>query len=108
MVWQTNQTFSRKLSIIFLTIKQVLTGVPHGSINVPLLFNIFINDIIEACYKFACTLLVYADDTTLHSTLGSFGNNTDEIKNSIKIKIYAILHALSNNMSNKTNVYSSY
>ena len=63
--------------------KQVLTGVPQGSIIGPLLFNIFINDIVKACNKFTFILHVYADDTTLNSTLDCFGKNTDEIENSI-------------------------
>ena len=61
--------------------KQVLTGVPQGSIIGLLLFNIFINDIVNACDKFVSIL--YADDTTLNSTLYCFGKNTDEIENSI-------------------------
>ena len=44
-------------------------------------FNIFINDIIKACSKFA--FILYADDTTLNSTLDSFGNDAEEIQNSI-------------------------
>ena len=63
------------------TMKQVLTGVPQGSIIGPLLFNIFINDIVKACDKFA--FIPYADDTTLNSTLDCFGKNTDEIENSV-------------------------
>ena len=61
--------------------RQVSTGVPQGSIVGPLLFNIFINNIIKACSKFA--FILYADDTTLNSTLDSFGNDTEEIQNSI-------------------------
>ena len=60
--------------------KQVLTGVPQGSIG-PLLFNIFINEIVKACDKFA--FILCADDTALNSTLDCFGKNTDEIENSI-------------------------
>ena len=55
------------------TMKQVLTGVPQGSIIGPLLFKIFINDIVKACDKFAC--IPYADNTTLNSTLDCFGKS---------------------------------
>ena len=68
--------------------KQVLTGVPQGSIIGPLLFNIFINDIIKTCNKFAFVL--YADDTTLNSTLDCFGKNTDEIENSITYELQKV------------------
>ena len=64
------------------TMRLVSTGVPQGSIVGPLLFDIFfLNDIIKACSKFA--FILYADDTTLNSTLDSFGNDTEEIQNSI-------------------------
>ena len=61
--------------------KQVSTGVPQGSIVGPLLFNICINDIAKASSKFA--FILYADDTTLNSTLALFENDTNEIQNSI-------------------------
>ena len=63
------------------TMKQVSTGVPQGSIVGPLLFNICINDIVKASSKFA--FILYADDTTLNSTLDLFGNDTEEIQNSV-------------------------
>ena len=85
--------------------KQVLTGVPQGSIIGLLLFNILINHIVKACDKF--DFILYADDTTLNSTLDCFGKNTDEIKTQShmsckkffkwfdvnKIKIYVISYA---------------
>ena len=58
--------------------KLVLTRAPLGSIIGPLLFNIFINDIVKARQKFA--FILYADDTTLNSTLDSFGNDAVESK----------------------------
>ena len=61
--------------------KQHSTGVPQGSIVGPLLFNICINDVVKASSKFA--FILYADDTTLNSTLDLFGNDTEEIQNSI-------------------------
>ena len=62
------------------TMKPVLTRIPQGSIIGPLLFNIFINDIVKASQKFV--FILYTDDTTLNSTHDSFGNDPEEIQNS--------------------------
>ena len=45
-------------------------GVPQGSVLGPLLFNTLINDITQAPTKF--DFIMYADDTTLTSTLDNF------------------------------------
>ena len=47
------------------------TSVSQGSNVGPLLFNIFINDIIMFSDKF--NLILYADDTTLNTTVELFG-----------------------------------
>ena len=63
----------------------------------PLLFNIVINDLNAATKKF--DLIMYADDTTLISTLETFGNTNrpTEIENNISNEISKITTWLHSN-----------
>ena len=57
------------------SLKSNINGIPQGSVLGPLIFNIYINDITQASTMFV--FIMYADDTTLTSTLQNFGKITD-------------------------------
>ena len=66
----------------------IQTGIPQGSIVGPLLFNIYINDIVKCTEKFNCIL--YADDTTLNSTIDCFGKEIHVIERNISAELQRI------------------
>ena len=63
----------------------VSCGILQGSVLGPLLFNICINDIINATRKF--TLIMYADDRTLVSHLEKFGATNSAIEDGLNQEI---------------------
>ena len=68
----------------FSSEKKVIAGVPQGSINGLLLFDLFIND--HALFLTQCFLSTYADNNNLYST----GNNTELAKMDLQTDFRAI------------------
>ena len=52
--------------------ERVLSGVPQGSVPGPLLFLIYINDLLD-CIQFICK--IFSDDTSLFSKCHDFGKS---------------------------------
>ena len=72
----------------------IIKGVPQGSILEPLLFNISTYDIIESSTK--VNFIMYADDTTLNSTLKSFGDvtNLERLQHNISTELNNVVRWL--------------
>ena len=89
------------------SLQTILTGVPQGSIIGPLLFLIYMNDIPNASNLF--TFILYADDTTLVSTIeyyipSSASNYHQKINlNLSKVTDWLIANRLSINVKKKPN-----
>ena len=73
----SNRKQYTEIEDITSTILPIQVGVPQGSILGPILFIIYVNDLPQCTNKF--DFIMYADDTTLSSTIDSFSDITSNI-----------------------------
>ena len=94
LVWFNTYLINRKQYVEIENIQantsEITTGVPQGSVLGPLLFIIYIDDIINACKYF--DPIVYADYTSLYcSSLNINDENNVSILNKEINEIYCCL-----------------
>ena len=86
----SNRRHYTRVGSKFSSILEILLGVPQGSVLGPILFNIFINDLILSCREDICN---FADDNTLYVCSNSLGNVLSRIDSELQI----VLHWFVNN-----------
>ena len=79
----TNRLKDCKINNSFSEWGKVLNGVPQGSILGPLLFNIFLNDILLSLPK--CDFANYADDSTFYTSDTSYSNIMNSLSHNLTI-----------------------
>ena len=77
-----------QLDDVMSSMQYIKTLLPQGSIVGPLFFSIYINDIVKCTEKFNCIL--YADDTTINSTIDCFGKEIHVIEQNISAELQRI------------------
>ena len=60
-------------------------GVPQGSVLGPLLFILYINDIIKVCPE-GCSIKIFADDTLIYVT----GESSEELENKMNMAFWIV------------------
>lgn len=71
-----------KINNYFSSLQPITTGVPQGSILGPLLFNLYINDIVKISDK--PKYIIYADDTSIFFTGNDMGALTTLINTTLE------------------------
>ena len=75
-----------KIGSVFSSYLEILRGVPQGSILGPILFNIFINDLIYFIQE--TEVCNFADDTTIYSC----SLNYEEVAHELSNDTYIVLN----------------
>ena len=81
----TDREQATRINSIYSAFQLILSGVPQGSILGPIIFNIFLNDLIYFIEK--CNIHNYADDNTVTSSSNSIANLVKDLENDANIAI---------------------
>ena len=87
----TNRKQATCINSIYSMFQEIISGVPQGSILGPIIFNIFINDLL--LFLVNCNVHNYADD----NTISSFSNSINDLVKKLEKETNLALCWLTNN-----------